>query len=106
MTRPRADGLLILRRVLLANSLAIVVLTGLLVWVFILNGDRVDQINHERQRNTAAGCKLSSQQNQAIIGFLETGGARASTIALARKSFPVLSNDECEETARARVDSP
>lgn len=73
------------------------------VWLFVLNGERVDQINQERVRNTVTSCVRDSNANLQIIEFLRDAGAQAETIDRAERFFPVLTQDECERRARETI---
>lgn len=80
---------------------------GVLIVLYLLgfkaNGDRVDQINAERARNTAASCRTASEQNGAILAYLKSLGGTPAQIEAAAVFFPVRSPDECAARADQQV---
>lgn len=86
-------------------ALAVTVSISMSTFAFVLNSDRVDDINRERMRNTVSACLDRSAQNQRIADYLKALGARPESIEQARKFFPVSTGRECEAQARKRVGS-
>lgn len=113
--------------VLYAVSIGLTMVSiALAFWV----ADVVAQINRERVRNTVAACQRDSMRNEAIVGFVVDSiaasptqrhkllhpedalrrGAPYSTdpdmndyILRALKTFPTVSDEECERRAAERV---
>lgn len=70
---------------------------------FMLNSDRVDEIQAERLRNTRTACLERSAQNRQIVAFLKAVDARQESIDRAAEFFPTPDERECDEQARKRV---
>lgn len=102
--RMRAGGLRLLRVSVLVLAFGLALNSAGVFYTFKLNDDRVEQINAERHRNVVAGCLRDSGQNARIIGFLEDVSTNPSTLADARRHFPVLSRSECERVARSAIE--
>lgn len=84
-------------------ALAVALSIAMNVAAFQANSDRVEQINHERLRNTIVACQEKSASNKAILAYLEALGARQATLERAREFFPVLTDGECVAQASRRV---
>jgi hypothetical protein len=103
---PRAGGLRTIRIALVLIAFGVMLNTVGVVVSFVLNADRVDQINDERLRNTQSSCERESGQNAAIMSFLRQRHASGDTLKDAEKFFPVRKPGECVRVARRQVSNP
>ena len=102
---PRAGGLRLIRMLIVGLCVGVIALSFATVLLWQSNGARVEQINNERQRNTAASCVKESARNQANLDFLVSIGAHGELMAKARKAYPVLTDKQCQAQARRQVDT-
>jgi hypothetical protein len=100
---PPVAGLRTIRIVLLLVACGVMMNTAGNVVPFVLNADRIDQINEERTRNTEASCERESGQNAAIMSFLRQRHASGDALRDAEKFFPVRKPGECARIARHQV---
>lgn len=68
---PRAGGLRLIRLVLVAVAFGTMINTSGGVVLFLLNSDRVDQINEERARNARLSCEDVNARNTAALRELD-----------------------------------
>lgn len=64
------------------------------------------RIQNERSRALVVLCEQNSAQSAAIIAFLRHLDSRRSTVQEARKFFPVLTQNECENRSFDLVGPP
>lgn len=68
---PRADGLRVLRIVTFGNSVAIIVLTVLMVGAFLANQKRGNEIQDSRVQSILTSCRESNDRNRRTITTLD-----------------------------------
>jgi hypothetical protein len=81
----RAGGLRLIRIVLVCLAFGVILNTAGVVTTFVLNGDRVDQINRERTRNIVRACEETNARNAAALAELDALLADRSADATPRQ---------------------
>jgi hypothetical protein len=116
---PRAGGLRLIRLVLVAVAVATVLNTGGMVALFLLNGDRVSQIQEERADNILRSCEDTNARYRTAVRELDrllavrtrdmtvtqrraVEQSRASTVVLIAAIVPPR---RCAEIVREQVNT-
>jgi hypothetical protein len=117
--RPHHAQRRLLPLLVLANSLGVVILAGLLVFAFQTRGAQFEQVQAERQRNVFTNCQDINRRHHHTIAQLDAGiratirlhPERARRLRESRK-FTVLliqalvPERDCEALARRQVSRP
>lgn len=116
---PPVDGLRTLRIVVVLIAVGVCVNTCGVIVSFVLNSDRVDQINAERAQNVERNCDDINNRHDRTIGALDqilakrlrsAGPAERARLRTSRETTVLLiealvPQRDCARLAREQVDS-